>query len=362
MQVTAAVMRAINSPLVIEKLELADPRPDEVLIRVVATGVCHTDIALTHGHPVPLPQPFVLGHEGAGVIERVGAAVSDLSPGDHVVMSFGHCGACANCQDGAPSYCDRFLVNFSGSRPDGSATLSHSGEKVFGNFFGQSSFATHALALRSNVVKVTQDVALELLGPLACGIQTGAGAVINALQVGVGASIAIFGAGAVGLSALMAARVVGATKIVVLDLHAERLDLAKELGATHVLNAGSGEVSRELAQLSPGGFNFSLDASGAPPALAAAMSCTATRGVCGIVGGGPPVMLNTPHLMTGGRTIRGIGIGDAVPALFIPQLIELHLQGRFPFDRLVRFYSLDQINTAFADSQSGKTVKPIIRM
>lgn len=362
MQVTAAVMRAINSPLAIETLELAEPRPDEVLIRVVATGVCHTDIALTHGHPLPLPQPFVLGHEGAGVIEQVGSAVGDLRAGDHVVMSFDHCGACSHCQDGAPSYCDRFIVNFSGSRLDGSGTLSRDGEKVFANFFGQSSFATHAIANRRSVVKVAKDVALDLLGPLACGIQTGAGAVINALQVRVGDSIAIFGAGAVGLSALMAARVLGATQLVVVDLHADRLALAQELGATHVVNAGSGDVSRELAQISPGGFRFSLDASGAPPALAVAMSCIGTRGVCGIVGGGPPVMLNTPHLMQGGRTIRGIGMGDAVPALLIPKLIELYRQGRFPFDRLVRFYPLDQINAAFADSQSGETVKPIIRM
>lgn len=361
MKISAALLVALDTPLSLQALELDEPRPDEVLIRIVATGICHTDIALIQGHPVPLPVPFVLGHEGAGVVERMGAAVKGLAPGDHVVLSFDHCGACPRCQSGDAAYCEHFFVNFSGRRRDGSTTLAQNGKPVFGNFFGQSSFSTHVLASARNSIKVPKDLLLETLGPLGCGIQTGAGAVINALRPRVGDSIAVFGAGAVGLSAVMAAKVMGATTIIAIDLHEDRLQLARELGATHVVNA-AGDVRKAVAAIAPKGVDYSLDASAAAPAIATAMAILAVRGVCGIVGGGPPVTLDTPALMQGGRAIRGIGLGDAVPALFIPKLLDLHRQGRFPFERLIRTYPLERINEAIADSKSGRTIKPVVVM
>jgi aryl-alcohol dehydrogenase len=361
LRIEAAVLRELNSPLLLETVELDEPQPEEILVRIAGTGICHTDIALTHGQPFQIPRPIVLGHEGAGVVQAVGSAVHNFSIGDAVVLSFAHCGSCARCDHGEPAYCENFHLNFTGRRADGSHTLQSNGS-LFGNFFGQSSFANYVVANERSAVKVPKDLPLHMLGPLGCGVQTGAGAVINALKPGVGDSIAIFGAGAVGLSAMMAARVMGLTQIIVVDLHESRLKLAAELGATHVIKAGQGDIAKEIAVVVPKGVNYSLDATGAPPAISAAMACLAVRGTCGIVGGGPPVTLNTPQLMQGGRKIVGIGMGDAVPSLMIPKLLELYRQGRFPFDRLTRVYSFDKINQAIADSESGLTIKPIIKM
>lgn len=363
MKVEAALLREHQAPLSIETIELDSPRPDEVLVRLVATGICHTDIMMTRGFPIPVPTPFVLGHEGAGVIEAAGAAVTGLAPGDHVVLSFDHCGACGNCQAGHAAYCETFFVNFSGRRRDGTPTMQEGGAPVGANFFGQSSFATYAVTRAANVVKVDKDLDLRLLGPLACGIQTGAGAVMNVLRPPVGATVAVFGAGAVGLSAVMAARVMGAATIIAVDLHAARLDLARDIGATHVIDAGVDDPVEGIRALTGGkGVDYSVEASGAPPAIAAAIGALAVRGTCGIVGGGPPVMLNVPELMQGGRTVTGIGMGDAVPMLMIPRLIALFRQGRFPFDRLIRFFPFDRLNDAMAASSSGDAIKPVVEM
>jgi aryl-alcohol dehydrogenase len=250
-EIRAAVTRAPHAPQSLETIELAQPRDNEILVRVVATGICHTDIAM-RDQTFPVPQPIVLGHEGAGVVERVGQNISKVKAGDHVVMTFNSCGVCESCYEHEPNYChDFFGRNFAGGRPDGTSPLSKGGERIHGNFFGQSSFAGYALCTERNVVKVPKDVPLERLGPLACGIQTGAGAVINSLKVGVGKSFAVFGAGSVGLAAIMAARVVVATVIIGVDLNEQRLKLANELGATHTINGGQENVVEEICR-SPG--------------------------------------------------------------------------------------------------------------
>lgn len=366
MQILAAVTRAPSAPMSIETLELQEPRQDEILIRVVATGVCHTDIAM-RDQAFPVPQPIVLGHEGAGVVEHVGAAVTSAAPGDHVVMSFNSCGVCPCCRDNAASYChDFFGRNFAGLRPDGSSPLSRNGETIHGNFFGQSSFATWALCRERNVVKVPRDAPLELLGPLACGVQTGAGAVINALRVGVGRSLAVFGAGSVGLSAVMTARLVGAATIIAVDLVPERLALAAELGATHTVNAGTEDAVAHVREATGGiGADFSFETTGLTRVIRQAVDCLAPRGTCGLVGASPvgtEVSLDVLGIMTAGRAVRGIVEGDATPASFIPALIELHRQGRFPFDRLVTFYPFERINDAIHHSETSRVVKPILRM
>lgn len=365
MKVNAAVTRAKHAPMSLEVLDLADPRDGEILVRVVATGVCHTDIAM-RDQTYPVPQPIVLGHEGAGVVEKVGRGVTKVAVGDHVVMSYNSCGHCDSCNEHAPNYChDFFGHNFAGVRPDGTSALSKGGEVIHGNFFGQSSFANFALCHERNVVKVSKDAPLELLGPLACGIQTGAGAVINALKVGAGRTIAVFGAGSVGLSAVMAARVVGAVTIVAVDVVPERLTMAKNLGATHTLNPKEVDVVAEIMKISGTGVDFAFESTGIPAVIRNAMESLAPRGTCGIVGAASldtEITLNAMHLMTAGRSIRGIVEGDSTPDVFIPQLIELYRQGRFPFDKLVSFYPYEKINQAVEDAETGKAIKPIIRM
>ncbi len=364
MKIQAAVTRAPAMPMSLEILELAEPRDDEILVRLVATGVCHTDMAM-RDQMFPVPQPIVLGHEGAGIVEKVGCGVSEVVPGDHVVMSYNSCGHCPSCLDDEASYCyDFFGHNFAGVRADGTSALSKGKERIHGNFFGQSSFASYALCHPRNVVKVRKDVPLEILGPLACGVQTGAGAVINALKVGVGNSIAVFGAGSVGLSAVMAARVVGATTIVAVDVNKDRLRLATKLGATHVVN-GADDVAAQVIDITGGGATFTFDTTGLANVVRTAVDSLAPRGTCGIVGASPigtEATLDLMFMMASGRKFRGIVEGDATPQVFIPILIDLYTQGRFPLDMLVTFYPFERINDAIHDSETGKVVKPILRM
>lgn len=362
----AAVVRSPGGPFLLEPVTLAPPRAGEVLVRIVAVGMCHTDMVV-RDQLYPVPQPIVLGHEGAGIVEAVGAGVTTLEPGDHVVMSFLPCGACACCLSGAPASCEAFNAwNFAGSRPDGShACCAADGGALHDRFFGQSSFASHAIADVRNLVKVRRDAPLELLGPLGCGIQTGAGAVLNALRPEAGSAIAIFGAGAVGLSAVMAARVAGCGTIIAVDVVPERLALARELGATHVIDSRGTEPVAAIRALCGPGAETTLDTTGLPAVIRAAVEALRPRGTCGILGASKPgteLVLDANDLMQGCKQIRGIIEGDAVPAVFIPRLIELYLQGRFPFDRLVRFYDFDQINAAARDSAEGGTIKPILRL
>jgi aryl-alcohol dehydrogenase len=365
MKIQAAVARTTGAPLSIETLDLEAPRDNEILVRVVATGICHTDIVVRDGM-LPTPQPVVLGHEGAGVVLAVGSAISKVAPGDHVVMSFNSCGHCPSCHEHGETYCHEFFErNFLAARADGSSALSKDGKRINGNFFGQSSFATHAICHERNVVKVPQDAPLELLGPLACGVQTGAGAIINALQVTAGKSVAVFGTGSVGLSAIMAARVVGATTIVAIDTNEARLALATELGATHAINPGAGKMVEAVMAITGSGVQFALDTTGLGQVIRDAVLCLAPRGTCGVLGAsalGTEITLDEVHFMSGGRRLMGIVEGESTPDLFIPALIELHRQGKFPFDKLVRFYPFDQINEAIRDSEQGITLKPVVRM
>ena len=209
MKATAAVVWEKERPFSMEEVEVDEPRAGEVLVRIVGVGVCHTDL-IVRDQWYPVPLPAVLGHEGSGVVESVGPGVEKVRPGDHVVLSFDHCGHCANCLKGRPSYCTTFFErNFGGQRMDGSTALDKDGQALHSHFFGQSSFATYALASQNSVVKVPQDAPLESLGPLGCGVQTGAGAVLNSLKPEPGSSIAVFGTGAVGISAIMAAVAAG---------------------------------------------------------------------------------------------------------------------------------------------------------
>ena len=365
-EVTAAIVREPGS-FDLGTVLMAPPRPDEVVVRMVATGLCHTDLVV-RDQVYPVPLPIVLGHEGAGIVEAVGEEVTKLSPGDHVALSFLPCGQCRPCLDGSPASCANFnAINFAGHRPDGSHALSlPDGEGALGDrFFGQSSFATYAVANQANTVKVRDDAPLELLGPLGCGIQTGAGTVWRALEVGPGATFAVAGAGAVGLSAVMAARVAGATTIIAVDVVASRLELALELGATHVVDGTDTDAVAEIHRITGGGVDYSLDTTGLPVLIQQCVESLRQRGIAAILGASKPdavIELPANTFMQSCKTVMGVVEGNSVPDVVVPQLVDLHMQGRFPFDRLVRFYDFDQINQAAADAASGAVIKPILRI
>jgi aryl-alcohol dehydrogenase len=367
MNIRAAVLRTSGAPLEIEDVVLQAPQPTEVRVRVVATGVCHTDMVV-RDQLFPTPLPIILGHEGAGVVDAVGSAVTTVQPGDHVVMTYMSCGLCLPCETGHPAHCTHMHpLNFGGGRLDGSTSACACGNDhaIHDHFFGQSSFSTYTIANERNVVKVAKQAPLELLGPLGCGIQTGAGSVLNALGVEAGSSFAAFGAGAVGLAAVMAAKVAGATTIIAVDVTPSRLELALELGATHVINSREEDPVQRIQAITQGGVNYSLECSGRSEVLRQAIDALTTLGTCGIVGAtkmGTEVAFNINDVMIPGKRIMGIVQGDVVANAFIPKLVDLYLQGRFPFDKLCRFYEFDEVNQAMADSERGITIKPILRM
>ena len=361
----AAIARQQQAPMSIEEIDVAAPRNDEVRVRLVATGICHTDLVCRDGFPVPMP--IVLGHEGAGVVESVGRDVKSLSVGDHVLLSFNACGACANCASHQPASCHHFLgLNFGGlGRPgDSNSPLSQNGATVHGNFFGQSSFAALSIVRERNAVKIDRALPLELLGPLGCGVQTGAGAVINSLKVRAGRSIAIFGAGAVGLSAVMAAKAVGAGKIVVVEPNAARRSLAAELGATATIDPRDGsDILAALREGSGGGLDYAIDTSGIPAVLKTAVDAMLPGGVVGLIGVPPPdaaLPFGIMDLYMRGLSLKCIVEGDADPQTFIPQLVDMYKAGQLPIERLVKTYPFEQINEAMAAGGNGSVIKPIV--
>ena len=363
MQVTAAVVREASGPFELESLELCDPRADEVLVRIVGAGICHTDL-ICRDQEYPVPLPIVLGHEGSGVVEAVGSDVAGLAPGDHVVLSFNSCGNCGNCGRGLLTRCDHlFERNFSGARPDGSNALGSETSSINGHFFSQSSFSTYAIANVRNAIKVDDAAPLELLGPLGCGIQTGAGAVMNTLHPRAGSSIAIFGCGSVGLSAVMAAKAVGCGTIIAVEPNSARRELAKQLGATHSIDPETENPTEKIGQLCGGGAEYSVECTGNPNVFRQAVDCLSVSGTCALVGAaamGTEVRLDMNSIMFG-RTVVGVIEGDSIPDQFIPKLVDLFQQGRFPIDQLITFYPLADIQSAVTDMENGKVIKPVLR-
>jgi aryl-alcohol dehydrogenase len=362
----AAVTESKGAPFTLTELDVGDLRADEVLVDVAAAGICHTDL-IVRDQWYPVPLPAVLGHEGAGVVAAVGSAVTRVRPGDRVAMTFDSCGACASCSRGRPSYCHSFFEhNFGATRPaDGSTALSRAGEAIHAHFFGQSSFATRAVARERNVVALDAAIPFEVAAPLGCGVQTGAGAILNVLRPEPGSSIAVFGTGAVGLSAVMAAALTGCTTVVGVDLNPERLELARELGATHVVDARGADAAEAVRAATGGGADYSLETTGSPEVLRRAVDCTGPTGVCGVIGAPPfgaETTLDVNTILVGGRTVRGIVEGDSRPELFLPALVRLWQQGRFPVDRLVRTYDFDEIEHAARDAGAGRVVKAVLRI
>ena len=352
MQIIAAVARERFGAFSIEQVDLTDPRPDELLVKIIASGMCQTDQHGRDGY-YDTPLPAVFGHEGAGVVSAVGKSVTKFAPGDHVVISFPWCGACPNCRRRMEAHCQKsFDLKMRGTRADGSTLMSQKGVPVHSAFFQQSSFATYAIANERFAVKIRKDAPLDLLGPFACSGQTGAGAVLNSMQPKPGDSFAVFGVGAVGLSGLMAASIAGCDPIIAVDIHDQRLALARELGATHTLNhAGHADVVGEISTITGDGVRFSLETSAQPAVFREAVEALMPAGACVLLGSaraGTEVSLEMPFLQNG-RTVRGVIQGDSHPQELIPKLVDFLMQGKMPVDRMITFYPLAEINRAAQD-------------
>lgn len=365
MQIKAAVCHGLNEPLKIETLELDKPKADEVLVEVVAAGFCHTDASGQNG-TLPVPFPIVFGHEGSGIIKEVGSAVTSVKPGDHVVFSIPYCGECRPCLFGRPGECEHAMqANFGGFMLDGTSRLSSHDNKPIHMFFGQSTFANYAVTNEKNIVKVDKDVDLSILGPLGCGFLTGSATVMEGIKPRVGSSIVILGCGGVGLSALMGAKISGCSTIIAVDLNESRLEMAKELGATHTINGGSQDILETIKSITNDyGVEYAVDASGSTFIVSQAIKALAHGGEMVLIAAGYKNLdldINM-EIFLKTRTIRGIIEGATHPKYFIPKLVDFYKKGMFPFDKLVKFYEFDEINQAFADSANGKTIKPIIKM
>ncbi|RNM17070.1 NAD(P)-dependent alcohol dehydrogenase [Nocardioides pocheonensis] len=360
----AAVVESGGAPFTLSQVELAEPQAGEVLVRMVAAGLCHTDLGVASGG-LPFPLPGVLGHEGAGVVEEVGAGVTRVKPGDQVLLSFTSCGACRNCRDGHPAYCATWLPDnlIGGRRADGSATITRDGEPLGGHFFGQSSFARMAVVDERSLVKVSPDAPLELLAPLGCGVQTGAGAVWNVLKPRPGSSVVVLGAGAVGLSAVMAAALTPATTIIAVDKVASRLDLAVQLGATHVVDVTTEDLVAAVAEITGAGADGVVETTGSVAVLRQGVDALAARGTAVVIGAPPfgtEVALDV-NAMLAGKQVVGLTLGDSETQTLIPALVELVRTGRMPLARLVQEYSFADIQQAVADVSAGTTIKPVLR-
>ena len=349
MIVQAAVAEAADRPFTLQEVELDEPRADEILVRLVACGICHTDMTMQQLWPRLAGNagryPVVFGHEGAGVVEQVGHTVKRVRPGDAVVMSYRSCRACLECAAGRPYYCARFAaLNASGVRSDGSTTLSANGRPVYGSFFGQSSFATHALAYEDNAVVVGGDVDLSVAAPFGCGVQTGAGTVMNVLELDERSSLVVFGAGGVGLPAVMAARALGVAAIVVVDPVLARRQLAAELGATVTLDPKVDDVVEAVRDHTHGGATSAIETTAIVDVLLQALDCLGARGTCVALG----------------KSLRTTIEGDSDPHELIPKLLQLHARGELPVERLIRTYRFADFGRAMRDAESGATIKPVL--
>lgn len=352
--------------LKVTTIELDDPKASEVLVKVTACGVCHTDSAGLYQF-IPVTLPAVFGHEAVGVVEKVGDAVDTLEVGDHVIMSFPSCGVCDCCKRNRPYACDiKNDLFFNGSYKDGTKRLKIK-DKSVSSFFGQGGFADHVVVDARNAVKVDKDVDLPALCSLGCGVQTGVGSVLNGLNPEPGSSLVVFGCGAVGISAVMAAKIAGCSRIIAVDVVEDRLKLCLEVGATDVINAKEcADVCEAVRKLTGGrGANYSVECSGIPVQTLNAVNCLDVLGkavIASVTGDAKVEVELEASLMNPSRTLSGLVEGGSNPQTFIPQLVKFYKEGRLPVDKMVKYYKFDDIVQAFEDSKSGVTIKPVLLM
>lgn len=372
MRIRAAVLNAMGAkapfadsqPLKIEPLELSPPGEGEVLVRIAAAGLCHSDLSVINGDR-PRPTPMALGHEAAGVVEALGPGVHDLKPGDHVVMVFvPSCGHCLPCAEGRPALCEPGAVaNTAGTLLSGERRLRHNGAEI-NHHLGVSAFADYATVSRRSLIKIDRDLPLDKAALFGCAVLTGVGAVVNTAQVRAGTTVAVVGLGGVGLAALLGAVAAGASRIVAIDLAEDKLTLARSLGATDVSNAASADCVDAVRTATRGGLDYVFEFAGSAKAFELAYKITRRGGMTVTAGLPPPTAtfaLPIVNLVAEERTVKGCYIGTCVPLRDIPRYIALYQQGRLPIDRLMSGHlKLDDINTGFDRLASGQAIRQVI--
>jgi aryl-alcohol dehydrogenase len=356
----AAVLHEAGGDPQLADVTIRPPVDDEVLVRIDAVGICHTDVSVAARWPAKR-LPMVFGHEGVGTIVAAGPRAR-AAEGQQVVLTFASCGGCADCIAGRPAYCERSTdLNMRGDRRDAASALRLGGEPVTGGFFGQSSFATHALSRPANTVVLTTELAPELAAPLACSVQTGVGTVLNALSAGPDDALVVFGAGAVGLSAVMGARIVGCRSIVAVDPVPDRLALATELGATATVDPSTGDTVAAIGDLTGGGPNLAVDSTALPSVIATALSVLRPCGTLALVGlGALNAELPVGLILGKGLRVRGVVEGDSDPHTFIPRLAELVRNGDLPVGKIVTTFDLTAFDEAWAAAKAGRVIKPVL--
>jgi aryl-alcohol dehydrogenase len=362
MDARAAVLLSERSDPQLVNVEVRAPVGDEVLIRVDAVGICHTDVSVAARWPAH-KVPMVFGHEGVGTVIEAGphARVDD---GRQVVLTFASCGECPSCAAARPAYCDHSTtLNLRGDRGDETSALRLGGTPLRGGFFGQSSFATHVLARPANTVALADALDPALAAPLGCSVQTGVGTVFGATSAGADDALVVFGAGAVGLSAVMGARIAGCRAIVAVDPKAERRSVAMGLGATAVLDPIADDVAAQLADLTGGGPTIAVDTTALPGVIATALATLRACGTLALVGlGAMNAELPVGVIMAKGLRVRGVVEGDSDPQAFIPRLAELWRRGELPLEKLVTRFDFDDFGAAWTAAVTGSAIKPVVTM
>lgn len=364
MEATAAVLNAPSTPFAIETVQVSDPKEGEILVQIKATGICHTDLVLATG-ALGTGFPCILGHEGAGIVEKVGAGVTKVAPGDKVLLSFNSCGTCPSCEAGEPAYCHNFLpMNMMCTRGDGSSRVEKDGAAIHDNCFGQSSFAGYSIANERNIVKLSANADLVTLAPIGCGVQTGAGAVLRSLKAKKGEALVIIGGGAVGLSAVIGGKIAQCDPIILIEPQETRRALGAELGATHLVDPAAGDLLEAIRAIVPTGADLIVETSGAKPPTDASVNMIAPRGRIGLVGvpGALDAVLPLPlvQFITMGGVVRGVVEGDSDIDTFLPELIAHYDAGRLPIDKFIKTYPVSQINQAIDDAHRGKCIKAVL--
>ena len=361
-EITAAVLRDAEGPFSLEQVELEAPRADEILVKIEATGICHTDIVMKG----MVPAPSVLGHEGAGIVEQVGADVKDIQAGDRVVIGYPWCNTCPECDDGHRYRCEsNFPLSFSGGRGDGSSPVSQKGERINAAIFQQSSFATHVVAPARSVTKVDKSLPPEVAASLTCAVFTGAGIPINSFNLKQGDHMVVFGLGVVGMSAMLSGRNIGLDPVVCVDINQERLDVAQKLGATHVINAAEEDVVQRVKEILPHGAKHILDTTAVAPVWDQAIECLGQGGEFAFVSVPQPwdtYGLKMMPLMPKMASVKALVQGSSSVEDLVPQLVEWYQAGTFPLDELIKTYSFAEINAAFDDMTNQKVIKPVLLM
>jgi alcohol dehydrogenase len=374
MKVRAAVLTrtgapapyAESRPLQIADIEISPPGPGEVLVRIAAAGLCHSDLSIINGDR-PRRTPIVLGHEAAGVVEALGEGVTDLEPGDHVILVFvASCGHCDPCSEGRPVLCEpAAAANVAGTLLGGGKRMSYQGETI-DHFVGVSAFAEYAVLSRRSLQKIDKELPLEIAALFGCAVMTGVGAVVNTAQVRPGQSVAVVGLGGVGLSALMGALAAGASRVVAVDLAEDKLAFAKALGATDLVNAGSENAVEQLRELTGGGVDHALEMVGSAKALEFAYKVTRRGGTTVTVGlpaSSQNLMTPVWYLVAEERTLKGSYLGSCVPRRDIGRFVSLYRNGRLPVDQLLTGrLALDQINEGFDRLHRGEAIRQVIVM